>query len=373
MKIYIIFIFLLTGAYIASVCYRKYAFNNLSVKRSISRDKLFPGEEFKINLQIENGKLIPVPFLNIQEIMPSQVKKKNLRYNETMGNTVSYSDIYSVGGRERVKRSYPAEINKRGVYFLRNLNVTIVDFFGMDKEEKQIEDFKEIVVYPKLKDFSHINVTSNSILGENIIKRWIFTDPIFIKGIRGYTGSERMKDIHWNSSLRMGNLMVKEYDYSSDKEAVLIINVQYNRPFWNSINEERVNKSCEIAASLSQSFLDKGIPVGLWSNAHIISHYGDLMDKVPNSLNNMVDILEFCGRVDSTPREDFYDYFKRNLGLLTGNTVCVIIAGYLSRDVQELIEASARQGNIIKIIDISRKNDLDEIAGTEKLNVREVL
>lgn len=371
MKNYIIFILLLIGAYAATVYYRKIAFRSLMAKRSLSKNKLFPGEVFKINIHLENRKLLPVSFLNVEELMPREVQKKFTNFSENRGELVSYNENYTIGARERVKRSYEAFINKRGVYFLRNMDISIVDFLGINKEVKQVEDFLEIVVYPKLKSFSQKDIASNSILGDLTVKRWIYKDPIFVKGIREYTSSDRMKDIHWNSSLKGGRMMVKDYDYTSDKEAVLVINVQFTRPFWNGIKDEYVNKSCEIAASLAESFLKQGVAVGVWSNAHIISHNGDLMDKILPSLNNMNNILEFCGRIDNTPRHDFYDYFKENIKFLNTNGVYVIITGYLPEDVQELLKASARRGYTIKLIDISKNNVIPELSGIEKLNVRE--
>jgi len=203
------------------------------------------------------------------------------------------------------------------------------------------------------------------------VKRWIYQDPIFVKGIREYTTRDRMKDIHWNSTLKGGRMMVKDYDYTSDKEAILLINVQYTRPFWNGIKDEAVNESCEIAASLAESFLYQGVAVGVWSNAHMISHNGEFMDKLLPSLNNMDSILEFCGRVDNTPRYDFYDYFKENIKYLNNNVVYVIITAYMPDDLQELLKSCAKRGYLIKLIDISKENAIPELPGIEKLGIKE--
>ena len=35
-----------------------------------------------------------------------------------------------------------------------------------------------------------------------------------------------MKDIHWKSSLKMNKLMVKDYDFTSERELVIIVNIE---------------------------------------------------------------------------------------------------------------------------------------------------
>ena len=41
------------------------------------------------------------------------------------------------------------------------------------------------------------------------VYKMIHKDPLYIKGIREYNVEDRMKDIHWKSSLKMKKLMVK--------------------------------------------------------------------------------------------------------------------------------------------------------------------
>ncbi len=371
MKLLIFFFIVIFIGYYVSDYYIRIVFKNISLKRELSKNRVFPGEEFKVNVFVENRKLLPISFLNIKEQMPRQMERKYSDNGKIGSEGAGYSDSYFIAGRERVRRSYPVHIKSRGVYILKNMEVSISDFLGVHKESRKVEDYFEIVVFPRLKSLVGDRIISNSILGDNTVKRWIYDDPMYVKGIREYTYGDRMKDIHWNSSLKNNKLLVKDYDFTSDREVVIILNTQYKRPLWMEIDPQGIDRGCEIAAAVAEEFLNLGIATGIWSNSHIISYYGDLLDKVPPSLKGINGILEFCGRIGYMPKTDFYDYLKSNMAFLNKNTVYIIIAGYLTEDSKELLYEAAMKGIIIKLIDISCDSSLSNISRIELLRMGE--
>ena len=242
--------------------------------------------------------------------------------------------------------------------------------FGFSSETKVVDDYKEILVYPLVRNIDSFNLISNSLQGDNIIKRWIYKDPIFIRTIREYNVEDRMKDIHWPSSLKADKLMVKEYDYSSDRELVILFNAQCGIPYFNEINQAAIEEGIELSVSLINASINMGIPAGLWTNAHILAYKKEFTNKIEPFLNSFSEILEFCGRISSPPKEDFTTFLSSNAMCFRKNTVYVVIACFLEEESISILIKLKNAGMCIKLVDTTFNSSLPEINGIEKITLK---
>lgn len=368
MQVYFIFIFIvLVFAAIGEVT-RKKALEKLEIKRECSKYVLSPGEEFKMTTMVENKKWLPVSFLYIEEQIPAEIQRGTNEIYELRGSYKFYINSYSISWYERITRTYNARIDRRGVYMLRALNISVGDVFGFAHESSQKEDVQEIVVYPEVKPLKSIIVENNSIQGESIVKRWIYKDPLYIKGIREYNIEDRMKDIHWKSSLRMNKLMVKDYDYTSERELVMILNVQAGDPYWTYVDKKATERNVEIAVSIAHQAISEGVPVGLWTNAQVINYKGDFKNEIVPSLISQKEIMELCARLDCTCRVELPRYINSKGREFNKNTVYVLITSFLNDESAAIMKKLIRMGFIIKIIDTSETGGLEKLDGIEKLH-----
>lgn len=347
---------------------RKKGFLNLTIRREVEKKAIVEGEETKVTTIIENNKWLPISFLHVQEIFPINMPRisEDAVYSD-MDKFLFYSNRYNVLWFERIKRTYKVKGLKRGTYLLKNIRLSIGDVFGFSYEGKDLEDFVEIVVYPKLIDTKNFNFESTNIQGDNIVKRWIFKDPLYIKGIREYNIEDRMKDIHWQSSLKLGKLMVRDYDFTSEKEIIFIINSQCGEPYWATIDGKIIDNAVNLGVSLAARAQKEGLAAGMWSNAHIISYEGEVKGEVEPSINNMKGILELGARIDYSTRMDFYKYLDEKLKDFNQSATYVIITSFLDDISMNTLSKLRRAGTILKVIDISHKGDVPSIDGIDKI------
>lgn len=371
MQGYFIFAFVIAIALFVAEFTREKGFKNLIIKRSCDKNMIFPGEEFKVITEIENKKWLPISFLNIEEEYLNGVERLDSSTQRNTGDFSYYVSSYSVLWYERVKRAHRVKINNRGVYFIRNMVVTVGDIFGFSSKTMSFMEMLEIVVYPRILDPKKLEFNNNSLQGEEIIKRWIYKDPLFIKGIREYTREDRMKDIHWNSSLKMNKLMVREYDYTSEREVVFIINVQQGRPYWQSIDKNAVERSINVVMSMASYTIAEGIPTGLYTNAQIISFYGESDMSIPPSLNNFKAMLELGARIDYVPKDEFYIYLQQKSKRFNLNALYVIVTAYMDDETITCLTELRKKGFLLKIIDTSLQGNIPPIHMIEKINYRE--
>ena len=343
----------------------KEGFNNLIVKRNIINTKISAGEEMTVEVVIENRKRMPITFLVIEEFLPKEFILHNEANITEEYNGRRHKIRGSIYGYERRKKRYKAKIYKRGVYFINDMDLTIGDIFGIVTNEKSIKDRKEVVVYPEIRESDEFKFKDKNIMGENIVKRWIHTDPIFIKGIREYAPQDRMKDIHWNATMKQNRLMVKEYDYSSDKEMMIILSVQCHKECFSHIYSDCIDNGINVAVAVANQCIQEGIPVGMWTNACIRSMNFDVPNEIkPNSIS-IEPILELCARTDCITAISFEEQLLKRIHEFKENTVYVLIVPYLSNEAIGIIYTLSRRGITFKIIDVSREGDVPDVDGIE--------
>ena len=359
---YLGFIFIVLVLILYSNYIRRKGFEKLIIQRSVSKNKLQVGEELELYTVVENRKRVPVPFLNIRQGFP-------LEFTDNVGK--HHNNIFfNIKGFERAKSKVKLKASKRGVYLLKDMKISLGDMLGFNIETKEMEDYKEIVVYPELKKFSSFEVINNNIQGDNIIKRWIFQDPLYIKGLREYNVEDRMKDIHWPSSLRQNRLMVKEYDFTSEKELVFILNAQGGVPFYSYVDVDSIEFGISLCLSMIKASIDSGVATGLWTNAYIAAFSGSFTNKIQPQNNSFKDILELAGRIALPPRTEFSVFLRENFQAFQRDRVYVLIASFLDEESLSLLVKLKNSGVNIKLMDISEAADLPDIKGIERLVVK---
>ncbi len=371
MREYLTFIFIALVLILLGYITRKKGFNKLTIKRYIDQEAVVEGEEFVITTIIENNKRLPISYLCVDEEFPKELPKtfdENIPSKSNM--KLHYTARYSVLWFERIKISNRHKGVKRGTYNIRNISLTIGDIFGFSSISADIEDSVDMLVYPKILNYKQLNFESSNIQGDNIVKRWIFKDPLYIRGIREYNVEDRMKDIHWKSSLKMSKLMVKDYDFTSEREIIFIVDVQGGEPHWAFVDEEKVDNIVKIAASLSYETIKEGIATGMWTNALIIGHNNDFQDKIKPSLNSFQKIMELSARINYFPKKEFHNFLKERIQEFNNNATYFVITGFLNSESVNTLAKLAKVGVLIRIIDVSKNGTVPNIPGVEKVIYR---
>lgn len=357
-----IFVLLFVGRYTL----RK-GFYNLTIKR-VPREKGVPeGENFEITTVIENKKWLPISFLLVKEEIASEIEFPTNEYASINISKSLRVSRYSVSRYERLKRPYTVKTKKRGTYVIRYIDVTVGDVFGFFSDTQPREDIVELLVYPKLVSLRDFSFKNTSLQGEQLIKRWIHKDPLYIKGIREYNIEDRMKDIHWKSSLKMNKLMVKDYDYTSERSVVAIVNVDCGGAYWKKADYQGIDIGVELAVSIIKDSIDQGIPAGLWTNAQVASHKEHFKSEINPSLNTFRGALELGARICYFHRTSLYKYLREKSSGLSKNTSYILITPYLDEESAVLLQKLNRMGYMFHLIDISTEADIPAIKGIEKV------
>ena len=205
--------------------------------------------------------------------------------NETKIPNATGSRIITIL-RGRQKRSYTARtwLTSRGGFALGPTTVPSGDPFGIFRVSKEFPATSSLVVFPMLFPVREFLSPPGLLPGGKAIKRKSIDITPHASGIREYVPGDPMKRIHWPTSIRRNQLMVKEFEQDPQAEVWFFLDThksvhvaksgeQYATPPLDDLLLLRRRKvklqpstleySISITASLAHYFIEQRRSVGL--------------------------------------------------------------------------------------------------------------
>lgn len=147
--------------------------------------------------------------------------------NESKIPNVSGSRLLTlVGGRQ--KRSYTARtwLTQRGAFALGPTSTIVGDIFGLFRFRRSFPAADTIIVMPMIFDLTKFVSPPGLLPGGQVIRRKAPDVTPHAAGVREYMAGDPMKRIHWPTSIRRGQLMVKEFEQDPQAEIWLFLDAQ---------------------------------------------------------------------------------------------------------------------------------------------------
>lgn len=293
-----------------------------------SQTLLEPDEKFKVNTIVENHKFWFLPYLHLIEAFPQNIQIPGEEKNITEeGITYSLSSQLSTNSfakmssaklnssfymmpYRRLTRTLEASLPNRGRYLFSGCYLNGGDFLGLQDNSKEFTTYQEVVVMPRASNSPEFESLLGGLIGDISIRRFIFEDPMLTIGFSDYTGREPMRDISWTQSARLGKMMVKNYDHTTDICISVILNVQ---SALNTQEEDVLVEQCfSLTRSLCEQLEKKHIKYSFVTNA-IPMGMLDLVSSVEQGLGNVhfYTIMEILGRASLSACENFSVTLRR--------------------------------------------------------------
>ena len=200
---------LLVAVAVAAVWTRLLA-RPLRFHRSVDREQPVEGDDVVITVELEgDGRLLP--------------------------GTVVLRDVAAgLDAREvtvprdgnRLRTSYRVEGIPRGRYRFTDGELSVEDPFGLARHEQRLSDSGTLLVYPRLTKvdalFSERGLRSHG-GGRMLLRR---PAGFEVHSVREYQSGESLRRVHWPSTARRRQLMVKELEDAPRDEVVVVVDAQ---------------------------------------------------------------------------------------------------------------------------------------------------
>src|SRR5205085_410012 len=127
----------------------RYCLSDLRFERELSTKRALFGEEITLSVTVENAKLLPLPWLEIEDNVARtlNVRGRLLRINPATNRSILES-LFSTRWYERITRRYTLICNTRGVHTFGPTHIRSGDLFGFTEREEVLENRQHLIVYP---------------------------------------------------------------------------------------------------------------------------------------------------------------------------------------------------------------------------------
>jgi uncharacterized protein (DUF58 family) len=297
-------------------------------RRDLDRDRITWGEEIETTIETWNRQGLPLAWLRAEDdASPGVIVRERPIVIGGAGGRV-LRNAWTLAPYERVRRRFHLGAERRGVYALGPVRLSIGDLFAREAAEEERPEVQRFLVRPRV--VPAVGLTRRDTWGgEQRTHTGLTEDPSRFAGIREYAPGDPLRRIHTRASARLGRPVVKRFEPSRDRRVLLALDVQTTAgPGWElPADEEEVESLFVVAASIARSLALERTAFGLAAAGYhgAESRFAQLpVSEAPGQLERVFDLLARLSDHPSAP-------FQRLLGVIArtvrpGTTVVVVTA-----------------------------------------------
>ncbi len=225
-------------------------FNLRGLKVTVERpnDRLQVGNHFEERITVANRTWLTKLWLEVEDLsdLPGHQARR----------------VISLGPRSTRTWRSASECTRRGLFSVGPVRVTTSDLLGLFRRSRTFGVPQPVLVYPRAEELPKFWAPPALLAGESRTRRPAYSITPNAASVREYQPGDSFNRIHWRSTARTGELMVKlfELDPASDVWIVLDLFGDVQAGEGDDSTEEH---GVRIAASIARFFLLTNRSVGL--------------------------------------------------------------------------------------------------------------
>jgi uncharacterized protein (DUF58 family) len=179
----------------------------IRLNRRAGRGALLEGEDVWVRLDAVPATRVPLPSLTVTE--------RIARFGEQRTSLTRTGRSY--------RGTYVLESVPRGRYVVEAARATIDDPFGLARAEVELDARGSLLVYPRLVALDRLFSESGAHAQDG--RRLLLRRPsgFDLHSVREYEQGESLRKVHWRTTARRGQLMVKELEDAPRDEIAVIL------------------------------------------------------------------------------------------------------------------------------------------------------
>jgi uncharacterized protein (DUF58 family) len=297
-------------------------------RRHLERDRITWGEEIATEIETWNRQRLPLSWLRAEDEASAGVivRERPLVIGGRGGRVLR--NAWTMLPFERVRRRFHVSAERRGVYELGPVGLSVGDLFAREAAREDRPERDRFLVRPRVLPMTSLE-RHDTWGGQDRARTGLSEDRSRFAGIREYAPGDPLRRLHVRASARLGRPVVKRFEPSRDREVLIVLDVQTAPGFaWGtSVDEDEVESLFVVAASIARSLARDGAAFGLAAAGFhgAEARYAQIpISEAPGQLERVFDLLARLSTHPSAP-------FERLLGMLArtvrpGTTLIVLSA-----------------------------------------------
>lgn len=244
-----------------------FCLRDLTYQRQFSEQRALFGETVTLSILLENAKMLPLPWVEIEDTVPRALPITGQRMRVSLiGDSVVLDNLFSIRWYERVTRRYTVSCNARGVHKFGPTTVRSGDVFGFLSHDETLNNWQYLLVYPLVAPITRFGLPSRHPFGDRRAPRRLLEDPSRVIGVRDYAYGDSLRRVHWKATARTMQLQSKIYEASTTYTLILFLNASPQFDLMYGLNPAHLELAISAAASVADWALNEGFSVGLYAN-----------------------------------------------------------------------------------------------------------
>ena len=348
------------GLLVAALCvtlWGRFALHGVAYRRRLGERRASFGEELPFEVQIDNRKPLPLPWLEAEDSLPAglELAGRPLVLDRASGRS-TLRQVVSLRWYERVRLTYRLRCRARGAFTLGPVRLATGDPFGFVAREARLAQYESLLVYPKVLPLTALGLPAQHPFGERADRRRLFDDPSRLAGVRPYQSSDSPRHIHWKASARLQSLQTRVYEPTTRHTLMLYVNLaSFEGYWWASLNRDLLELAIVAAASVASWGLAQGYQVGLSTNGAAGGGAGSGAGRRPGeelgvapagNPQQRVRLLEALARISQFARTPLPAMLSRDRTRLPWGTTVVVVSAVFPEDVLRALLALRGAGHL---------------------------
>ncbi len=228
--------------------------------QDIGRKIAVKGDRVSLTINITNEDIILYPYIKV-----------NFHGAGSLFANQLASESFSLSPFKKSSFIFELECRYRGCYPVGIKSFEIEDLLGIFKLTYLFSESKDITIYPRIIHLEKFNIGSVFLSDSHAALSSGIEDMATVSSIRKYAGGDSLKRIHWKLSAKMRELYVKNYQSTTQTNAILFLDLEKsNYSFeYGTIIEDKV---IECAAAIVYYCLENWLPIDfVYYNSEIVS------------------------------------------------------------------------------------------------------
>jgi uncharacterized protein (DUF58 family) len=246
------------------------ALRDVYVTRLFSAQRVRLGDELAIIYRIENAKLLPVPWVELEDNVPEQLAVKRARiFPSYQPQHDLLLMALSLWPRERVTRRYRMRAVQRGVWVCGPAYVRSSDPYGFLDSERKVgnaEGQNSVMVLPLAVPVERFGLPSRHPFGDFATKRRLLEDPAQVIGARDYQPGDSLRRVHWKATARAATLQSKVFPPTTSYALVIFFDIHTTDLAIAGVKMALFELGVCAAASIATWAAERRLATALFSN-----------------------------------------------------------------------------------------------------------
>ena len=264
-----------------------------------------------------------------------------LMFEEALPRELGRRPRFSInqsGGTWRRDVHYPLHGQQRGRFQVGPLLVRHTDVFGLVKRDRQFSLTSEVMVTPRIHPLTSMsNIGGGGSSGDDRPQRLGITgqDDVLV---REYQQGDDVRRVHWRSTARRGELMVRREEQAWDPSVAVLLDNRY------SAHESSLEYAVSAAASIACHFVGEGFDATLF-DAH--------RNLIPSAYASTVTRRHIISTYTDVTAASDVDLLQglHAMSLSTSGHVLVAVLGRMSQaDADALVQARRSQSQALAFV-----------------------